>query len=62
MPVVWRAARFAAPLAGTTTEPRRSWPPNAAHFPATDVSLNKGDGARIVRVPPAEESVERRVQ
>ena len=30
MPVVRRAAPFAAPLAGTTTEPRRSWPPSAA--------------------------------
>ena len=29
MPVVWRAAPFAAPLAGTT-EPRRSWLPSAA--------------------------------
>ena len=30
MPVVRRAAPFAAPLAGTATEPRRSWPPKAA--------------------------------
>jgi hypothetical protein len=39
MPVVRRAARFAGQPAATATEPRRSLPPNAAHFPATDVSL-----------------------
>ena len=52
MPVVWRAAPFAAPLAGTT-EPRRSWLPSAAGHKTSVEFIKRLQGERLQPPPKA---------